>query len=156
MLWRPERPTFRMKEIMTKNMPMSNMTHETAPTQFVQAGNIRFAYRRFGPRGGTPLLLLNYFAAHMDNWNPKVTNGFASEHDVFLVRLSGHRQVIRRDAVDCRGADQRLRRILSRDRPDALRRRRLLTRWHDRAAARLPISRYGPTNHSARHRAAGR
>ena len=39
---------------------MSNITHETAPTQFVQAGDIRFAYRRFGPRGGIPLLLLNY------------------------------------------------------------------------------------------------
>ena len=51
---------------------MSNITHETAPTQFVQAGNIRFAYRRFGPRGGTPLLLLNYFAANMDKWDPTV------------------------------------------------------------------------------------
>lgn len=78
-----------MKEIMTKNTPMSNITHETAPTQFVQAGNIRFAYRRFGPRGGTPLLLLNYFAAHMDNWDPEVTNGFASEHDVVLVDYPG-------------------------------------------------------------------
>jgi hypothetical protein len=35
---------------------MSNITHEAAPAQFVQAGDIRFAYRRFGPRGGTPLL----------------------------------------------------------------------------------------------------
>jgi pimeloyl-ACP methyl ester carboxylesterase len=68
---------------------MSNITHETAPTQFVQAGDIRFAYRRFGPRGGIPLLLLNYFAAHMDNWDPKVTNGFAAEHDVILVDYPG-------------------------------------------------------------------
>ena len=68
---------------------MSNFTHETAPTQFVQAGNIRFAYRRFGPRGGTPLLLLNYFAANMDNWDPTITNAFASEHDVILVDYQG-------------------------------------------------------------------
>jgi pimeloyl-ACP methyl ester carboxylesterase len=70
-------------------MPSSNNTHETAPTQFVWAGDIRFAYRRFGPRGGTPLLLLNYFAAHMDSWDPKITNGFAAEHDVILVDYPG-------------------------------------------------------------------
>ena len=68
---------------------MSKITHETAPTQFVQAGNIRFAYRRFGPRGGTPLLLLNYFAANMDNWDPTITNAFASERDVILVDYQG-------------------------------------------------------------------
>jgi pimeloyl-ACP methyl ester carboxylesterase len=58
--------------------------HETAPTQFVQAGNVQFAYRRLGSRGATPLLLCNYFAAHMDDWDPNVTNGFAAEHDVIL------------------------------------------------------------------------
>jgi pimeloyl-ACP methyl ester carboxylesterase len=47
------------------------------------------AYRRFGPRGGTPLLLLNYFAANMDKWDPTVTNGFASKHDVILVDYQG-------------------------------------------------------------------
>jgi pimeloyl-ACP methyl ester carboxylesterase len=75
-----------VKTNQKENIPMS---HETAPTQFVQAGNIRFAYRRFGPRGGTPLLLLNYFAANMDNWDPKVTNGFAAECDVILVDYPG-------------------------------------------------------------------
>jgi len=44
---------------------MPNDTHETAPTQFVQSADVRFAYRRFGPRGSTPLLLCNYFAANM-------------------------------------------------------------------------------------------
>jgi hypothetical protein len=44
-------------------MLMSNDTHETAPTRFVQVGDVRFAYRRFGRPGGLPLLLLNYFAA---------------------------------------------------------------------------------------------
>jgi hypothetical protein len=52
---------------------MPNDTHETAPTRFVRAGDVLFAYRRFGPRGATPLLLLNYFAAHMDDWDPKIT-----------------------------------------------------------------------------------
>src|SRR5215470_4410480 len=68
---------------------MSTDTHETAPTRFVQVGDVRFAYRRFGRPGGLPLLLLNYFAANMDNWDPKVTNGFAAECEVILLDNAG-------------------------------------------------------------------
>ena len=68
---------------------MPNDTHETAPTQFVRAGDVQCAYRRFGPRGATPLLLCNYFAANMDDWDPMVTNGFAAEHDVILFDYPG-------------------------------------------------------------------
>lgn len=50
---------------------MLNKTHETALTQSVRAGHVQFAYRRFGPRGATPLLLCNYFAAQMDDWDPR-------------------------------------------------------------------------------------
>jgi pimeloyl-ACP methyl ester carboxylesterase len=66
-----------------------NFKHETAPTQFVQAEGIRFAYRRFGQRGAAPLLLLNYFAANMDHWDPKMTNGLAADHDVILIDYPG-------------------------------------------------------------------
>jgi hypothetical protein len=55
--------------------------HETAPTQFAEAGGIRIAYRRFGRRGGAPLLLLGYFTANLDRWDPKVTNGFAADRE---------------------------------------------------------------------------
>ena len=68
---------------------MPNDTHETAPTQSVQAADTRFAYRRFGPRGVAPLLLCNYFAANMDDWDPKLTNGLAAEHDVILFDYPG-------------------------------------------------------------------
>jgi pimeloyl-ACP methyl ester carboxylesterase len=68
---------------------MPQDTHEITPTQFAEAGGIRFAYRRFGRRGGTPLLLLNYFAANLDSWDPKVTNGFAAERDVILFDYPG-------------------------------------------------------------------
>jgi pimeloyl-ACP methyl ester carboxylesterase len=68
---------------------MSNDRHETARTQFAQVGGVRFAYRRLGKRGGVPLLFLNYFAANMDNWDPKVTNGFAAERDVILFDNAG-------------------------------------------------------------------
>jgi pimeloyl-ACP methyl ester carboxylesterase len=70
-------------------MLMFNDTHETARTQFVQVGDVRFAYRRFGRPGGLPLLFLNYWAANMEDWDPKVTNGFAAERDVILVDNAG-------------------------------------------------------------------
>jgi hypothetical protein len=38
---------------------MTTYTHQTAPTQFVEANGIRFAYRRFGKAGGVPLILTN-------------------------------------------------------------------------------------------------
>jgi len=68
---------------------MSNDTPETASTQFVRVGDVRFAYRRFGRPGELPLLFLNYFAANMDDWDPKVTNGFAAEHEVILFDNAG-------------------------------------------------------------------
>jgi pimeloyl-ACP methyl ester carboxylesterase len=68
---------------------MTADTHETAPTQFVQVGDDRIAYRRFGRRDRLPLLLLNYFAANMDDWDPKVTNGFAANHEVILFDYAG-------------------------------------------------------------------
>jgi pimeloyl-ACP methyl ester carboxylesterase len=63
--------------------------HETAPTQFVQVGDAEVAYRRFGKRGALPLLLLNYFAANMDDWDLKITNGFAAARDVIILDYPG-------------------------------------------------------------------
>ena len=41
---------------MSSQVVMSNYTHQTAPTQFVEANGIRFAYRRFGKTGGVPIV----------------------------------------------------------------------------------------------------
>jgi hypothetical protein len=40
---------------------MSQHNHQTAPTQFVEANGIRFAYRRFGKPGGAPLVCNQHF-----------------------------------------------------------------------------------------------
>jgi pimeloyl-ACP methyl ester carboxylesterase len=64
-------------------------THETAPTQFVEADGIRFAYRRFGKPGAIPLLLLEYFNSNMDGWDPDVTNSLAADHEVILFDNAG-------------------------------------------------------------------
>jgi pimeloyl-ACP methyl ester carboxylesterase len=68
---------------------MPQDTHETAATQFVQAADIQVAYRRFGRHGALPLLLLNYFAANMDDWDPRITNGFAATRDVIIFDYPG-------------------------------------------------------------------
>lgn len=64
-------------------------THVTAPTQFVEANGIRFAYRRFGEEGGVPLLFLQHFRGGMDHWDPAVTDGFARERPVILFDNTG-------------------------------------------------------------------
>jgi hypothetical protein len=63
--------------------------HVTAPTQFVEANGIRFAYRRFGQEGGTPLLFMQHFRAGMDHWDPAVTDGFAENRPVILFDNAG-------------------------------------------------------------------
>jgi hypothetical protein len=52
---------------------MSNYTHQTAPTQFVQANGILFAYRRFGKAGGVPIVFNLHYLGTMDYWDPAVT-----------------------------------------------------------------------------------
>ena len=40
-------------------------THQTAETRFVDAGGVRFAFRRFGAPGATPLVMLQNFPAQI-------------------------------------------------------------------------------------------
>jgi pimeloyl-ACP methyl ester carboxylesterase len=68
---------------------MTNQTHETAPTQFVEAGGVQFAFRRFGRKGSVPLLCLQYFNANMDGWDPAVTNGLAADREIILFNNAG-------------------------------------------------------------------
>jgi pimeloyl-ACP methyl ester carboxylesterase len=72
-------------------MDERSMTHRhvTAPTQFVEANGIRFAYRRFGQEGGTPLLFMQHFRGGMDHWDPAVTDGFAENRPVILFDNAG-------------------------------------------------------------------
>src|ERR1700720_1537143 len=73
---------------------MINYTHQTAPTQFVEAAGIRFAYRRFTNRRFSgkidiPLLFFMHFTGTMDNWDPAVTDGFAQDREVILFNNAG-------------------------------------------------------------------
>jgi pimeloyl-ACP methyl ester carboxylesterase len=64
-------------------------THQTSPTQFVDANGIRFAYRRFGKSGGVPLVFNQHFTGTMDHWDPAVTDGLATTREVILFNNGG-------------------------------------------------------------------
>jgi pimeloyl-ACP methyl ester carboxylesterase len=61
----------------------------TAPTLFIQTAKEKYAYRRFGKKGGVPLLLLQHFTGTLDNWDPALTSHLAAEHDVILFDNAG-------------------------------------------------------------------
>src|SRR2546425_8591932 len=64
-------------------------THQTAPTQFVEAKGIRFAYRRFGKAGGVPIVFNQHYTGTMDYWDPTVTDGLAKGREVILFNNAG-------------------------------------------------------------------
>ncbi len=68
---------------------MTQHSHQTAPTQFVDAAGVRFAYRRFGKSGGVPLVFNMHFTGTMDHWDPAVTDGFAKDREVILFDNAG-------------------------------------------------------------------
>ena len=64
-------------------------SHVTAPTQFVEAAGVRYAYRRFGAPEGVPLLFMQHFTGTMDFWDPAVLDGFARTRPVIVFDSAG-------------------------------------------------------------------
>uniref|UniRef100_A0A9E7ZXN5 Alpha/beta hydrolase n=1 Tax=Bosea sp. NBC_00436 TaxID=2969620 RepID=A0A9E7ZXN5_9HYPH len=64
-------------------------TLEGAPTRYVEAGGVRFAYRRLGPEAGIPLILLQHFTGTMDAWDPAVVNALAARRPVIAFNNAG-------------------------------------------------------------------
>jgi pimeloyl-ACP methyl ester carboxylesterase len=64
-------------------------TLETAPTRYVEGGEIRFAYRLLGPSSGTPLVLLQHFSGNIDAWDPAVVNALATDRPVIAFDNAG-------------------------------------------------------------------
>jgi hypothetical protein len=56
---------------------MTTYTHDTVPTEFVEANGIRFAYRRFGATSGVPLVFFQHFMGNLDDHDPALTGAFA-------------------------------------------------------------------------------
>jgi pimeloyl-ACP methyl ester carboxylesterase len=61
----------------------------TATTKFLDIGDQRYAYRRFGEGSGHPLLFLQHFTGTLDNWDPAVTDPLARGREVILFENAG-------------------------------------------------------------------
>jgi len=70
---------------------MPDHTHDTAPTQFVEASGIRFAYRRFGnpDAGRSPIVFFQHFIGNLDDHDPAISDGFATDREVILFNNTG-------------------------------------------------------------------
>ena len=68
---------------------MTSDTSLTTLTRFVEAGGIRFAYRRWGKRGGAPVIFMQYFSGNLDDRDPRVVDSFAADYDVILFDNAG-------------------------------------------------------------------
>ena len=68
---------------------MPTYSHRTAPTRFIEANGIRFAYRRFGNPAGAPVVFNQHYTGTMDHWDPAVTDGFAKDREVILFDNAG-------------------------------------------------------------------
>ena len=68
----------------------TTQTYSQTPTEVARAANgVDFAYRRMGTRGGIPLVLANYFAANLDDWDPLIVDGLAADSDVITFDYPG-------------------------------------------------------------------
>jgi len=65
------------------------LSNITAPTQFLQVREQRYAYRRFGEGSRPPLLFLQHFTGTLDNWDPAVTDPLAVSREVILFENAG-------------------------------------------------------------------
>jgi pimeloyl-ACP methyl ester carboxylesterase len=63
------------------------VTHNTAPTRFVEGNGLRYAYRTLGPSTGTPLVFCQRFRGTMDDWDRAVIDAIAAERPVILFEM---------------------------------------------------------------------
>jgi len=72
-------------------IPVGRITdyHQKAVTQFIVAGETRFAYRVLGDKPGIPLVMMSPLGSSMDDWDPAITNGLAQKYKVIIFDIQG-------------------------------------------------------------------
>ncbi|WP_351228616.1 alpha/beta hydrolase [Streptomyces sp. NPDC002133] len=65
------------------------MSATNTPTKSVQVDGTPFPYRELGDGNGVPLVLLHHVTAVLDDWDPAVLDGLATERRVIAVDLRG-------------------------------------------------------------------
>ena len=65
-------------------LAMSTYLADAAEDLTVEGPSATFTYRRIGPRGGVPLVLLNRVRGTLDWWDPEFLDHLAADHDVIV------------------------------------------------------------------------
>lgn len=60
-----------------------------APTLFVSARGITFAYRTLGQPGGVPVIYFNHLGSNLDNCDPRIMDGVAARHQIISFDYRG-------------------------------------------------------------------
>jgi pimeloyl-ACP methyl ester carboxylesterase len=68
---------------------MTTSLATTAPTQFLDVGATRFAYRRFGTPSGTPLVFAQNFMLNLDSFDPAICDALAPGREIVLFDNAG-------------------------------------------------------------------
>jgi pimeloyl-ACP methyl ester carboxylesterase len=68
---------------------MTELTQYMTLTQYVEAGGIRFAYRRLGVPERFPLVFFQHFMGTLDDDDPALTDAFAADREVILFNNAG-------------------------------------------------------------------
>ncbi|AWN44406.1 alpha/beta hydrolase [Methylobacterium durans] len=76
------------------DMPLSRFADPArrwadTPTRTVSAAGTTFFYRQLGPATGVPVVLLNHWGANLDNFDPRIVDGFAASRPVFALDYRG-------------------------------------------------------------------
>ena len=78
-----------------------------AMTRSLHVGGVEIAYRELGSSEGIPLITLNHLGANLDDWDPRIIDGLATDRRVIML---GYRGVGRsggqvRDSIEQMAAD---------------------------------------------------
>jgi pimeloyl-ACP methyl ester carboxylesterase len=65
------------------------INYADAPTQYIEVGGIRYAYRSLGKQTGIPIVCLQHFTGTLDNWDPIIINGLAKERPIITIDNTG-------------------------------------------------------------------
>ncbi len=66
-----------------------NQSYLQVPSKTVTAGDVTYAYREMGPKGGVPVVFLIHLAGTMDNWDPRIIDPIAAKHHVITFSNRG-------------------------------------------------------------------
>ncbi|MDR6508973.1 alpha/beta hydrolase [Arthrobacter oryzae] len=64
-------------------------SYAKAPTRTLAAGDVTYAYRELGPKGGIPVVFFVHLAATLDNWDPRIIDAIAKNRHVITFDQRG-------------------------------------------------------------------